>query len=287
MLTMRTVPADVSLDHAYTSTESVLGRATGTTIYAQQPLTPNLLATSAVGSTFSVLAPDEVIGPETPDWRAVSVDVPDERAVGGLIVAGQRVDLVVTTGVIPVEGEDEQGMVGPGTLELYGRVEVPAGEEPPAGVTDDCRVTPYGEATTDQTITRYCQVSQYFIEDTSSKLSFQDIEVLAKEGTRYVVRVDAKVGEAISHLQADANTFSILLRGEGDSRAVDTRYFGETTNRFMEEHEFTVPEAYPRPDDDAPYGSTYPGPTDPDGETPEGETPEGETPAEPEEPIEP
>jgi hypothetical protein len=271
MLTTRTVPVDPSLDHAYTDMEALVGRATGTTIYAQQPITPNLLATSAVGSQFSVLRPDEVIGPDTPDWRAVSVDVTDERAVGGMIVAGQRVDLVVSAEAAPPQGVNDEGDVGPGTVELYGRVEVAPGATPPPGVTDDCRVTPYGEATNDQSVTRYCAVSTYFIPETTTKLAFQDVEVLAKEGTRYVLRVDARLGETISHLQADAATFSLLLRGDGDSRLVDTTYFGETTNRFIEEYEFTVPEAYPRVDDDAPYG------TGPDGEpidAPSGTEPE-------------
>jgi hypothetical protein len=261
MITTRTLPDDPALLHAYTDTEALIGRATGTAIYAQQPITPNLMATSAVGSTFSVLAPDEVIGPDTPDWRAVSVDVTDERAVGGMLVVGQRVDLVVSASFTIVQAQDNT--VGPGVLELYGVVEVAAGDPTPAGLTD-CRLTPYGDSTTDESVTRYCAPTQYAESRMSTKLAFQDIEVIAREGTRYVLRVDARTGEAISHLQADGNAFSLMLRGEGDSRVVDTSAYGETTNGFLEDHGFSIPETYPRPDDGALVGP----PTDEPAEEP-------------------
>ena len=69
------------------------------TILQGQMVLTNLLASSAEGGQFSVLGPDETIGPDTPDWRAISMTVPDDRAVGGLLNGNQTVDVFVTASV--------------------------------------------------------------------------------------------------------------------------------------------------------------------------------------------
>jgi Flp pilus assembly protein CpaB len=250
MILERTMPDDPSLDRAMTDPTAVVGRATGVNIYAQQPITNNLFATSAVGSAFAVMDPDEVIGPDTPHWRAVSIDVPPERAVGGSVVAGQRVDVVVTTDVVVEPKVDPvTGAVTP----MVAYVAVRDGDPQPEGTIGECRQSDYFRATagdpldSDPTI-RYCAVSQTFKSEKASKVAFQDIEVLAVTETRYVLRVDEKVAEEISHLQATgASIFSFVLRGDGDTRHVDTTDYGETTNRFIEEYGLPVPEVYPRP----------------------------------------
>ena len=48
-----------------------------------QMLMTNLLASSTEGGQFSVLGPAELFAPDSPDWRAISMTVPDDRAVGG------------------------------------------------------------------------------------------------------------------------------------------------------------------------------------------------------------
>jgi hypothetical protein len=74
------------------------------------------------------------------------------------------------------------------------------------------------------------------------------VPILKKNGTMYIIRVDAKTAEEISHLQASGNaTFSFALRGEGDSRPVATEEFGETTNRIIEQYGLPIPEVYPKP----------------------------------------
>ncbi len=74
----------------------LVGRLSDVTIYANQAITPNLLATSAVGADFSILSATETISPDSPIWRAVAVFVPKDRAVAGNVEIGQRVDLFVT-----------------------------------------------------------------------------------------------------------------------------------------------------------------------------------------------
>jgi pilus assembly protein CpaB len=113
-LVTRDVPDDPSLALAVTDPGQVLGLVTAVTVYADQPITPNLIATTAVGQQFSILAPTETISPYSPVWRAVSVSVPRDRAVGGLVTPGQRVDLIATV-AIEIRTEDENGQLVEGT----------------------------------------------------------------------------------------------------------------------------------------------------------------------------
>lgn len=79
--------------------QKVIGRIPAVSILPGQLVTENLLATSSSGGTFSVLGPTETVAPDSPTWRAISVTVSPERAVGGLLVVGQNVDVFVTAGI--------------------------------------------------------------------------------------------------------------------------------------------------------------------------------------------
>jgi len=113
-LQSRTVPEDPSMAFAITDPAEVVGRVTAVTVYANQALTPNLIATNQAGQQFAILGPTETISPGSPVWRAVSVLVPRERAVGGLVQPGQRVDLIAGAN-IKVQVEDENGQLVEGT----------------------------------------------------------------------------------------------------------------------------------------------------------------------------
>ncbi|HEX6139269.1 MAG TPA: Flp pilus assembly protein CpaB [Candidatus Limnocylindria bacterium] len=102
---MRTVPADPTNDSAYTRIDEVLGRVSGVTILTGQLVTQNMLASTTQGQGFAILAPGEEFDPNGPDWRAVSISVPDDRAVAGTLVPGQRVDLIVTMAINPEIGQ--------------------------------------------------------------------------------------------------------------------------------------------------------------------------------------
>src|SRR3989304_4881404 len=68
-------------------------------------VTRTMLASNASGQAFSILEPGQEYDPNGPHLRAVSVSVPDERAVAGTLVAGQRVDLIVTMAINPEIGQ--------------------------------------------------------------------------------------------------------------------------------------------------------------------------------------
>jgi len=210
-LTIRAVPDDPSLAVAIASPEDAIGRITGVAILFQQPISPNLLASAVVGGQFSILGPEETISPDSPAWRAVAVNVPDDRAVAGQIQVGQHVDLFMTAQI---------------------NVTVPlarAGAAPAPSPQPGASTAPY-------------------YTDKSTKITYQDLSILARNGTLYILRVDIAQAEEISHLQAAGNAqFSLVLRPDGDDREVDTEQLGETTNRIIEKYGLPIPEIYPAP----------------------------------------
>ena len=77
----------------------VIGLVPGVAILEGQPVYANFLASQAQGGEFSILEPGETIAPDSEAWRAVSLTVPDDRAVGGLVRPGDTVDVFVTATV--------------------------------------------------------------------------------------------------------------------------------------------------------------------------------------------
>ena len=122
-VTMRTVAADPTNETAFTRIDEVLGRVSGVSIMTGQLVTQNMLASSTQGQAYSILEPGVEFDPTGPDLRAVSISVPDDRAVAGTLQPGQLVDLIVTmainpeVGQTPEEAEEttEQFLPGPST----------------------------------------------------------------------------------------------------------------------------------------------------------------------------
>jgi Flp pilus assembly protein CpaB len=198
-LEVREVPLDPTNEQGIVSTpDRVIGRVPAVTILAGQMVTTNLLASSSEGGQFSVLGPDESVGPETPVWRAISMTVPDDRAVGGLLTPNQTVDVFVTASV-NVLTDSEVGI----------------GEEG-------------------------------YYSDRSTKISYQNMEILSRQGTFYIVKATLAVAEEISHLQAAGNAqFSFVLRPDADTRTLDISGLGATTNRIIERYGLPIPENFP------------------------------------------
>lgn len=103
---VRSVPADPTNETAFASLDEVLGRVAGVPVATGQLMTRNVLASTTEGQTFSILEPGTEFDPNGPDLRAVSVTVAEANAVAGTLVAGQRVDLIVTMAINPELGTD-------------------------------------------------------------------------------------------------------------------------------------------------------------------------------------
>ena len=94
---VRNVPADATNEQGvFTDPAKVIGLVPAVTILAGQPVYANLLAAESAGGQFTILQPGETVAPDSEAWRAVSVTVPDDRAVGGMIRPGDVVDMFLT-----------------------------------------------------------------------------------------------------------------------------------------------------------------------------------------------
>lgn len=198
-VTVREVPLDDTNAQGIASTpEKVIGRVPAVSILQGQMVMTNLLASSAEGGQFSILGPEEAAEGDAPEWRAISMTVPDDRAVGGLLTPNQTVDVFVTASV-NVFNDSSEGLGEKG-----------------------------------------------YYTDKSTKLSYQNMLILAKTGTFYVLKAPLDVAEEISHLQASGTAaFSFALRPDVDTRQVDASSLGTTTNRVIIRYGLPIPVAFP------------------------------------------
>jgi Flp pilus assembly protein CpaB len=195
-VTVRQVPMDDSnASGTFSDPTTVIGLIPSVPILTGQPVLANMLAGQSGGGTIGILAPNETIAPDSPAWRAVAITVPEDRAAGGLIEAGQTVDMIATVNIVLPERLEEAG--------------------------------------------RYAS-------DRSTKLIYQDMLVLAKTTTAYVVKAPINVAEEISHFQASGQaSFTLLIRPSQDLRMVDAGALGTTTSDIIQRYGLPLPEVYP------------------------------------------
>lgn len=194
---VREIPLDATNSDAIVikQPDQVIGRVLAVSAFQGQMLTQNMLASAVTGGQFSILDPGETITEASENWRAVSLTVPDDRAVGGLLQPGMTVD-IITSATVNVP----QDLLTDGT----------------------------------------------YYTDRSSKITYQNMVILARTSTYYVIKATLAVAEEISHLQASGTaTFSLVMRPESDVRLVDASAFGATTNMLISKYGLPVPEVFP------------------------------------------
>jgi Flp pilus assembly protein CpaB len=213
---LRTVPIDDTTAEAYTDPNVLVNQVTAIPILQFQPITPNMLAGAESGQV-AILKADETIAPDSPYLRAVSLTVPADRAVAGLVAVGQHVDLIAT---LPIA---VTGPVDPTTGE-------PLAIDPETG-----QPLP-------------------FVEGSTTKVMWLDVEILSRDPTSdvYIVRADLQTSEEIAHAQTQGAEFTMVLRPDEDTRDVDRSTYGETTDTLLTRYNFRIPEkidglAYPQP----------------------------------------
>jgi Flp pilus assembly protein CpaB len=108
--------------------------------------------------------------------------VPDDRAVAGTLVPGQRVDLLVTLAINP-----EIGVVAGPTSSTESESEEAA-----------------------------------FIAGPSTKVTLQKLTVLARNGSIYILRTDLATAEKVAELAAAGGQFTLVLRPDEDDRTAET-----------------------------------------------------------------
>jgi Flp pilus assembly protein CpaB len=224
MVTLLTVPRDASNEMAFTDVNDVVTKVAAISIPLNQPITPNMLA-SAVGlGQIDILEANETVAPNSPVLRAVSLVVPAERAVGGLIAEGQRIDVIAT---LPFD------------------VTVPLDPETGAPAIDP---------ETNEPIT--------YTSGSSTKPMWMDVPVIGRpEGSdTYILRMDLQAAEEVALAQSLGAQFTFVLRPAVDTREVDRSEYGETQDRLLVRYNFPIPElidgvTYPQP---AAFPSPFP-----------------------------
>jgi Flp pilus assembly protein CpaB len=110
LLVRTDVPIDpTNAQGIVTEKTKLLGRILAVPALEGQLVTTNMLASSASGGQFSVLQAGEAVASNSPYWRAVSLNVPDDRAVGGLLQPNETVDIFVTATVNVPQALLDQG----------------------------------------------------------------------------------------------------------------------------------------------------------------------------------
>ncbi len=190
---IRSVPLDeTNINGIYTDPRDVVGRLPAVTILQGQLITTNMLASTVQGGAFSILRPEETVSPDSEAWRAISITVPPDLAVGGLLKEGETIDVFVSA---IVNAPAEPALAGE------------------------------------------------FISDRSTKIIYQELMILAREGDFYIIRAPVAVAEEILHMQAaGTTTFSLAMRPDADQRMVDATELGTTTNRIIEKYGLPIPE---------------------------------------------
>ena len=190
------------------TTADAIGQTTGVSILAGQLVTRNLFvsATTANGTAFSILGPNETVAPDSEAWRAVALTVTDDRAVGGILVPGMKVDVIMTFAVAvnPPSAAPDASAGGPSP-------------------------SPFG-----------------YTSGSSTKITYQSMEILARLGTYYIMKATLRDAEEIIHLQASGSAqFTLLMRPDQDARVLDVSALGETTNRIIQRYGLLIPQTYP------------------------------------------
>jgi Flp pilus assembly protein CpaB len=180
-----------------TDPKQLTGKVLAISVSTGQPIYSSMIATSSGPGGLVILGPDETITPESEAWRAISITIPDERAVAGLLTPGQSIDIFMTA-TIPVPVDQE-----------------------PTGI---------------------------YYSDMATKITYQDMVILARAGTQYIIKASLAVAEEINHLLATGTvSFSAALRPDQDVRSIDVSRLGATTNRILQKYGLPFPVVFPGP----------------------------------------
>ncbi len=194
-----------------TSPDQLVGRILGVDVAAGQLVTLNLLASTSVGGQFPILGPGETVGPNSDAWRAVSITVSDDHAVGGMLAAGMTVDVLMSV-VIPAPPTAKDN-VGPG-----GSLAPTPTPNPSAPI---------------------------YTSGLSTKVTYQKMTILARQGTYYILKATLPVAEEITQAAIDGATFTLLLRPDQDTRILNVSSLGATTSRILQRYGLLIPQVYP------------------------------------------
>jgi Flp pilus assembly protein CpaB len=182
-----------------------------------EPVFPAKFA--AAERAFTVFPPGEAVAPGAPSYRIMTIAVPDSNAVGGILVAGDSVDIMY------VFQFDPCSKLQIGTSGVQG-CPTPGGATTPGATTGTTGGTPVAS-------TKYTQ-------DSVAKIILGPMQILARQASTYTIRVDAALAERLAYIQSAGGILQFLLRAPGDDRAAGTT--GATFGSVYTQFKFPLPE---------------------------------------------
>lgn len=172
-----------------------------------EPVLPSKFA--PVGRAFTVFPPGEEVTAGSPAYRIMTITVPDQFAVGGILVPGDAVDVMYVFSFDPVKYLIPE--------EAVGTTPVEGAELPP--------------------------LPPEITSDSVAKIILGPMQILARTGAVYTIRVDAALAERLGYINAAGGTLQFLLRAPGDDRAAGTA--GAYFKSIYDEFKFPIPERIP------------------------------------------
>lgn len=185
-------------------------------IYAGEPLLEAKFAPSERG--FTVFPPGEEVQPGSPAYRIMTISVPDNFAVGGVLVPGDSVDIMYVFNFDPCT--KLQIPTGPAAAQVCVTAAGPAG----APTSGSATTNPASKITT----------------DTVAKIILGPIQILQRAASVYTIRVDAGLAERLAYIQTAGGSLQFLLRAPTDDRAAGTT--GATFASVYTQFKFPLPE---------------------------------------------
>ena len=198
LMVVRTVK-DLVPPGALTSPDAAIGRLATVPIAKGEVLLPAKFQ-PIEGFGFSVFPAGQQPTGSAPEFRAMSISVPDAQAVGGAIQAGDIVDIVFSLSFEPPRVRPAASSAAPAPSAAPA---LPAA--PVAGP----------------------------LTDFAAKITYERVPVLAKTLTTYSIRIEAGQAERIAAITSAGATIHLLLRAREDTRsttATGALYSVESSN---------------------------------------------------------
>jgi Flp pilus assembly protein CpaB len=200
--------------------KDVIGKILVQPVYVGEPIIAAKFAPTE--RAFTVFPPGVEVQPGSPSYRIMTISVPDNNAVGGILVPGDNVDIMYIF------------QFDPCAKLLIGGTGLTAG-------TQCAQTTPTAGAPAPTTLQGSTTTPQSKItSDTVAKVILGPVQVLARNAAVYTIRVDAPLAERLAYIQAAGGTLQFLLRAPTDDRAANTT--GATFSTVYQQFKFPIPE---------------------------------------------
>ncbi len=104
------LPRDAAPANALRDASGVLGMITTVGLSANEPVLPTKVAQLGSEGIIAVLPPGQTVA-NSLGFRAMSLNIPDANAAGGLIVAGDHIDILYTLAIVEPTRSDFVGRI--------------------------------------------------------------------------------------------------------------------------------------------------------------------------------